>query len=145
MQKYSMSNKASIMSVLTLIISLVVIGLVSTGCGGGGSPSTYTLIGTAVSPNNAAVPAAGYTVKVSVNGILVATTTTAGNGAFSTPVPAGIVGANNPNVTLTFDDPSGNQVAVVPETITAGEISGTTINLGDVPVGPPTNPLVRAG
>ena len=141
MQKYSMSNKASIMSVLTLVISLVVIGLVSTGCGGGGSPSTYTLIGTAVSPSNPATPAAGYTIKVSVNGIIVATTSTAGDGDFSTPVPAGIVGSNNANVTLTFFDPSGNQVAVVPETITAGEISGTTINLGDVSVGPPTNPL----
>jgi hypothetical protein len=138
MQKYSMSNKASIMSVLTLIISLVVIGLVSTGCGGGGGPTTFTLIGTAVSPSNPATPEADYTITVN-NGL--ATGTTSGAGTFSIAVPSGVIGVANPSVTLTFHDASGNLVGTQVIPISSGEISGTTINLGDVSVGPPTSPI----
>jgi hypothetical protein len=136
MQKYSMSNKASIMSVLTLIISLVVIGLVSTGCGGGGGPASYTLIGTAVSPSNPATPDAGYAVTDGLT-----STTTSGAGTFSLVVPSSIVGVPSPSVTLVFHDPNGNLVGTETVAITSGEISGSTINLGDVQVGPPTSPI----
>jgi hypothetical protein len=137
MQKYSMSNKASIMSVLTLVISLVVIGLVSTGCGGGGGPTTYTLVGTVVNPANAAVTEANYGINVN-NGL--ATGTSGASGAFSIPIPGSVIGVPTPSITLTFTYPNGGLDGNVTIPITGGMINGTTINLGDVPAGPPTTP-----
>lgn len=137
MQKYSMSNKASIMSVLTLIISLVVIGLVSTGCGGGGGPATYTLSGTAVQPGTSTPNLNTYTVNVD-NGLATGSSVA---GHITAAVPSTIITSNGATITLTFTDAGGNLVGTQTVTVTGANLSGNTINLGNVPVGPPTSPV----
>jgi len=137
MQKYSMSNKASIMSVLTLIISLVVIGLVSTGCGGGGGPATFTLSGTAVLPGTSTPNLNTYTVNVD-NGLSSGSSV---GGHITAAVPSSIITSNGATITLAFTDSNGAPSGTATVTVTGANLNGNTINLGNVPVGPPTSPV----
>jgi hypothetical protein len=129
-----MYKTASIMSLLTLIVSLVVLGLVSTGCGGGGS-SNATLTGTLINPSGSAD--AGYTVTAKSGTSTIGTGTASSAGVFSiTAVPGAVLGTT---VTLYFTDASGNAVGSVTETVNPASVVGNTINFGTITAGLPVS------
>jgi hypothetical protein len=131
------------MSVLTLIVSLVVIGLVTTGCGGGGSTvANVNLTGTALSTTG--TPQGNY--KVVLDNGLGTAYTNGTTGAFTISVPpSSLFSVTSPTVTLYFYDTTGASVGSQTITITPAMVSGDTISLGDINnVGVPS-PYVRAG